>query len=198
MTLEELNTATILGKLKEYDRMNDAINDVLNQILPDNDGFVEEDADNWERVLGIDNSLLTIEERKGIILNRLTYPNNNPYRLTEENIQEQLRADGFDVYVRENRSWNGSTHVADTFKSSIYGQTEGFTATSYVINYIDETIDNTLGDYDESLSVYFIKIGGSADGVSADVPLSRKNEFRQRILQLKPAHYVAALQVNYV
>lgn len=65
-----------------------------------------------------------------------------------------------------------------------------------VVNYIDENSDATFNEGDNFRSTFFI--GGSPIGTFANIPESRKDEFRQLILKLKPAQTVAYLFINFI
>ena len=95
--------------LKSYERLYANVISILDTIIPDNDEFSTVDASNWERVYGIiGNEDLTLSERKESILRKLTYPNGIAERANRQFIEDQLQANGFDVYVTENRFADGS------------------------------------------------------------------------------------------
>jgi hypothetical protein len=94
--------------LKSYEKLYSDIYSLLNQILADNEGFDETDASNWERVFGLSNIGLTLDERKANILRKQGYPNGVAERGNYLFIQDQLQAAGFDVYLHENRFADGS------------------------------------------------------------------------------------------
>lgn len=192
---------------RAFIRTNEKLSKVLDQLLPDNDGFNYDDVLNWERVLEIDNSNLSISDRKEIIYARLGYTNNNPYRQTSEYLQEQLQANGFDLYVHENRVWNGSFFEAININPAKFGEilfgspyfgSDGILYTSVVKNYIDESIDNGLIVTESYRNKYVIIIGGSSLNTFTSVLYARKNELREIILKHKPLHIAAVMQVNYI
>lgn len=65
----------------------------------------------------------------------------------------------------------------------------------FVANHISETQDETFHIGSNLRSTFFI--GDAYLGEFADVPASRKDEFRQLILKLKPDQTVAFLFINY-
>lgn len=97
--LEKLHLAIGGPQTKAY---QDAVS-ILNAILPDNDKFLEADAADWERRLGlITNTSVSLSDRKLAILRKLSAPGRNPAKGAAKYIEGQLRAVGFDVYVHEN------------------------------------------------------------------------------------------------
>jgi len=185
---------------------------VLDSALPDNDNFTAEDATDWERRLGlITNTNNTLETRKQVIKRKMAHPGTIRARQNYLYIEGQLQLAGFDVYVHENRFPYGdgsyytltpeqASGVADQevqYGDLQYGDFQyGGTISSLVANYIDEDFDNTFNVGNNLRFTFFI--GGPYLGEYADVPLDRKDEFRQLILRLKPVQCVAYLFINYV
>lgn len=229
---------TIIAELQSIIRFyNDAIS-ILDITIPDNDNFSDTDADNWERVLALFNSNLTLEERKEAINRKASYPNGIPERAHYTFIESQLQANGFNVFIRENRFADGSGGwlVEDPDDTASKPEQMGLTVMGigkmggqiagldYTIcaNYIDESLDSTYFDIifsqnqmgvgvmgiakmekvtaleREQQLRYTFFVGGSSYPSAVSVPLNRKDEFRELILKLKPAHSVAFLYINYV
>lgn len=67
--------------------------------------------------------------------------------------------------------------------------------TNKVVNSIPESGDAFFNVGETLRSTFFI--GGNPAGTFADVPLVRRDEFRQLILKLKPVQSVAYLLINY-
>lgn len=146
------------AKLKAFDDAYAALLGVTNSILPDNDYFDEIDATKWEQTLRLLSNISDLEERKKRISQKLNYPNGVVERLNKDFIQEQLQAAGFNVYITENRFWNGTKYeVADPddlgdqmvqyglveYGASEYGGTiSGVNYTGIVANFVDEDLDN--------------------------------------------------------
>ena len=192
---------------------NDSV-DVLDAILADNSGFDVQDAERFESLLGISaSSTTTLENRMYAIMQKYTYPQFNEYVQHVTFIQSMLRNAGFDVYVYENREWDGTQYLSyppTYYNSSVspepaiygvinYGETNYGTTTGMdkVVNYIEADKDAVFsvgGCYSQT---FFIG-GGGAIGNYANVPATREAEFRQLILSLKQATAVAFLFVNYV
>lgn len=113
--------------LKSYERYYTDVLSLLNQLLADNDKFDITDASNWERVLGLNGTSLTLEQRKANILRRQSHPAGIAERGNYLLMQEQLQASGFDVYLTENRfpdglgSWEVQRPVFDgqTFELTV-------------------------------------------------------------------------------
>lgn len=229
------------AKLKSFDTAYSDTLSILDSLLPDNENFDSVDADNWERVLQIQPNTTDLEIRKQRIARQLNYPSGIVERSHYEFIQEQIRAAGFDVYVTENRFWNGSEfEIVDPDiistqdmesglpESGVYeaaGEIAGTDYTSIIANFIDETIDNeffnapplnpieagvfqsgevesggggiTSLDRDIQLQASFF-IGGSSFPSIVDVDILRKEELRQLVLKLKPAHTLVFEYINYI
>lgn len=175
---------------------------VLNHILPDNADFDSTDADLWEKRLGlITNTATPLADRMLAIKRKLNYPGDIKPRQSHDFLQDQLDAAGFNVFVHENipavsvgvlssNSYNLGASQLDEF------QLNSFFHKNKVINHIDETKD----EYFPVLSTFervFI-ISGSTSGTNTNVPLARKDEFRQLILKVKPVQSIAYLYINYV
>lgn len=80
------------------------ITDVLDQKFPDNPYFSIDDATNHERVFGIIPSAgATFDERKQVLLARMSNKRDDEFNGTREYLENVLRSSGFDVYVHENR-----------------------------------------------------------------------------------------------
>lgn len=72
---------------------------------------------------------------------------------------------------------------------------DGITYNNMVVNDINEDVDSTFLVGMNYKCTFFI--GGEILGTFADVPIERKEEFRQLILKLKPVQTVAILFINY-
>ena len=198
----------VAAELKAYERLYTDIFSILNITLPDNDEFSTTDASNWERVLALSNSALTLEERKQAISRKYGYPNGVSERATPNFIQDQLQAAGFDVYVYENRFADGSggweTYDPEEaiYGSFNYGETTygnpGVPDSTIIANYIDEDRDSLFAMGDETRAPFTFFICGENFLDVADVQEIRKDEFRELILKLKPCHSAGYLIVNYI
>ena len=208
------NTFSLLHEALAYSESRALENSVgiLNSILPDNDLFSEQDAFYWENALGlILSSSLTLEERKANILRKMQHPGNIPARQHYLYLQGQLQDAGFSVYVFENRVPIGggnyevinpipALYGAFDYNSSTYGSVgiPGIDVDSVIANYIDENKDSTYNfGNDVNLRATFF-IGDVTFGQKADVPIDRKEEFRELILKIKPAQTAGWLLINYV
>ncbi len=187
----------------------------LDALLPDNDNFTMDDAIAWYRRLGLYNSgNVSLADMKLAIAQKYYGRSANRYRQNYLYIQDQLQAAGFNVYVYENRFDNGSggymtKTVSDilsaTYPKAYYGFTRyGQVGYGYVgvptitkcVNYIEESKDATFNIGSNWRSTFFV----ASDPITtfADVPESRKNEFRQLLISLKPAQTVGFLFINYI
>lgn len=197
--------------ISEGKAYNDAVS-ILDSLIPDNDNFSEEDATDWEIRLGmISNSAVPLTTRKLAILRKMAAPGRNPAKGHYLWIEKQLRDAGFDVYVHENIYSiypNGyGTYNPAVLNPAILtqlqqgdGQQGDFQQGGYlnnvVVNSIVNSGDVTFNMGDSLVSSFFI--GGQVLGTYASVPVARKEEFRQLILQLKQVQNVAILFINYV
>jgi hypothetical protein len=191
--------------------------DVLNGIIPDNSSFDVDDADNWERRLGmITNSSVSLTDRKAAIYRKMAHPNGQPARQHYLFIEFQLRLAGFDVRLYENRFLVGSPAVMETKTPTeilgipvglaIYGDV-GYGDTAYGAGWIDagvtiiannlEAVKDATFSFGANLRSTFY-IAGSTITTFASVDADREIEFRELVLKLKPAQTVAFAFVNYI
>ncbi len=208
---DKLNEGLKVSEEKAY---SDAVA-ILNAILPDNDLFTSDDATDWEVRLGMITNLLTpLPDRKLAIIRKLNQPGAAPAKSNWRYLQEQLQAAGFNVYVFENifdpypygdpitMTPYELTGDASFFTSNQYGDYQygdvqyGGSYKRFVANHIDEARDWAFDIGANLRSTFFI--GGSPLGTFANVPASRKDEFRQLILTIKPTQTVGFLFINYI
>lgn len=201
---------------------------ILDHILPDNDNFTVYDATLWEARLGINsNPNTSLADRKAAIIQKLNHPGNILARQSAGYLQDQLQLAGFNVYVHDNLqnltvqqvlSVYNQLPQAGNFQA---GQAQAGGVMSYfgnlfqvvqagqfqagqvqagqmifqnrIANKID--VSNDILSYNVERTFF---IGGATLGQFANVDASRMDEFRQLILQLKPARSVGILLINYV
>lgn len=208
---EKLHKGLAVSEAKAYE---DALS-IKNSLLPDNNSFTVEDAEDWERRLGlVSNPLTTLTDRKAAIKRKLQQPGKNPAKNHYLNLQKQLQDAGFPVTVYENRFLvyypNGyialypsqitaATPIYNVLRHGMVNHGSGIHHGKFynnkIANYIDERKDYYF-DIGKSLHSTFY-IGGSPVGTFANIPASRKNEFRELVLKLKPAQTVAYLFINF-
>lgn len=202
---ESLHKALAVSEARAYE---DAVS-TMDSLLPDNPNFTADDATDWERRLGLDTNTSTLlSDRMLAIKRKLSSPGINPARANAGNLQYQLRFAGFDVYVFENRfPVYPNTYYEKTiqqFANLAFNQhgdhqhgdiQHGYEFSDVVINSMDQTIDSTFTVPADLRSTFFI--GGLVAGTNANVPATRQVEFRHLVLQLKQAHTVAYLLINY-
>lgn len=225
--IEKLHEAFAESESAMYD---DALS-ILDQILPDNDNFTEDDASDWERRLGIITSVgATLTDRKLAIIRKMNHPGTIPARQSHDYLEQQLQNAGFDVYVHENipeqsiyqvlsstdqiiqlgDAQMGDAQLANpfTFYDHLYeciqlgdvqmgdAQLNQCFYNQKVVNHIDYQKDIFFNIGDNYRSTFFI--GGGYLGEFADVESSRREEFRQLILRIKPVQTVGFLLIDYV
>ncbi len=117
--LEKVHKALNASETQAYE---DAIS-ILNSILPDNLGFTEQDATDWEKRLGmITNTSVSLADRKLAIKRKLNHPGNIPARQHYLYLQGQLQAAGFDVYVHENIPEQSPLDIMNSVNNYAVGQ----------------------------------------------------------------------------
>jgi len=209
---------------------------ILFSILPDNPNFTVDDAEDWERRLGmITNPAVPLPDRMAAIIRKMNHPGDIPARQSWDFLEQSLQLAGFDVYVHENipetdpataiaagipelgemggaGSEMGEIEMGSAFSvypglfyisemgadDSEMGAIEmgGIEYKNKVVNEINEYIDSLFPIVGNYRSTFYI--GGQNFGTFADVDVNRKDEFRQTILRIKPAHSVGLLLINYI
>lgn len=186
---------------------------ILDSILPDNANFTVDDADQWETRLGlITNEATALADRMAAIKRKMNHPGTIKARQHYLYIQGQLQAAGFNVYVYENISPDGSGGYVTRDPLSIVGSYGlgthelgdlelgdfelGSSFTNIIANHIEEALDSIFDVGSNLRSTFFV--GAGYFGQYANVPYTRKDEFRQLILKLKPAQEVGYLFINYI
>lgn len=184
----------------------------LDSVFPDNENFSLQDAELWEYRLGlISNNLLTLEQRKQVILRKMSYPGNVRARQSPLFIENQLQLAGFDVWIHENKFYEGGEWVYKTPNDIIAlslteiqhsnsvqhggGTQHGFSGFDVIANEAVVNESFSVG-IDNLWSTFFI--GGENLGDIAIVPENRLIEFKELVLKLKPAHTTAFTFINYV
>lgn len=204
---ESLSFGLAQSEMRAY---NDSVS-ILDSLLPDSDRFTADDATDWERRLGIyTNTSVSLASRKLAILRKMAAPGSNPAKGNYKYIEQQLQAAGFDVYVYENRFFNYPSGYVTQNPADLYagilsvayhgdfqhGDVQsGYYINNIVANSIYNEVDICFNTGPDLKSTFFI--GGSTLGSLANVPASRKLEFRQLILQLKQVQDKAILFIQY-
>lgn len=204
--IERLTKALAISEDVAY---NEAL-DTFNSILPDNINFTEEDAEKWERRLGlITNSLTSLADRKLALLRKINHPGTIVARQHFLYLQGQLQNAGFDVFVHENKFPDGGGGFetktpneligisGDAVHSPLiqHGQIQhGSSFSDKIANSIDAAIDALFDIGNNFRSTFFI--GGVAPGDFATIPGSREKEFRQLVLRIKPVQTIAFLFID--
>jgi hypothetical protein len=211
----------LLGTMERF--RSDAAS-FLTSMLPDNphftDGTVDpndNDCDDWERRMGLTRygvtsaTTPTTEQRKLAILAKMAYPGKVKARQSAGYLESCLRSAGFDVHVYENIFPGGTVRrPSEILAEDVgyaghglfghgelgHGDTFELSGVTVIANYIDEAPDYYFA-VDPTYRGTFYIAGPTVD-VFASVPATRKREFRQMILRLKPEHLAGYLFINYV
>jgi len=197
---------------KSFSDLIDFSSSLIDSMIPDNENFDSEDATWLEYNLGLTtNESLPLSLRKSNLLTKLAYPNNRTARQHYLYIEKVLNDYGFDVKVYENLFYNldGSVyyvppqdviltspgitqHGGDTQHG---GATQhGFGSYSVIANSMFDEEYN-IGGLQNLWATFYI--GGATFGDIAIIPESRKTEFRELVLKLKPAHLIAYTLIDF-
>lgn len=188
-------------------RLIEESNLLIDQSIPDNDNFTEQDAELWEFRLGlITNTSVDLELRKQAIARKLGHPNNIRARQHPLFIESQLQQAGFDVYVHENVQ---PYQTPEDILAISPGELEHGDATEHgqstehgggnfevIANSIEQIENYSFGSSDNLWATFFL--GGQNLGDFTNVPSQRLKEFKELVIKLKPAHTVAFTFINYV
>jgi len=196
-------------------------NNLINSSIPDNENFTKEDASFLEYKYGLsDRTGNDLDFRKSALRRKIGHPNNIKARQSRSFIEDQLRLSGFNVRVYENIPTfsTGDGGISSTTPIPIYknswrklggsvidatqhggntqhgeGTFHGGVTFEVIANKIDP--DESYGVGNNLWASFFI--GGDELGENAVIPESRRREFRELVLKLKPAHLAAYIFVNF-
>jgi hypothetical protein len=177
---------------------------LINSSIPDNEKFTKDDASFLEYKYGLSNrSETNLETRKAGLRRKIGHPNNIKPRQSRGFIEDQLRLSGFNVRVFENTppyktpSEVGGTvvdttqHADDTQHGD--GTFHGGVTFQVIANKIDA--DESYGVGANLWASFFIC--GENLGENAIIEENRRQEFRELVLKLKPAHLAAYIFINF-
>jgi hypothetical protein len=204
---EALHRALAYGDSEVY---SDAMS-TMDALLPDNPRFTANDATFWEKIYGLTTDPLTsLDDRKLAIAQRMSEPGLGDGMSHFQAIEAALQAAGFNVYVYENifplypsgyETKNPAVIAPALLSPSQHGDPMQHGVQSHYINHVVvNSIDNDIDvnfSVGPSLRATFF-IGGAPLGTFANIPASRRIEFRQLILRLKPVPNVAYLLINHI
>lgn len=198
---------------KSFLRVKDYISLMMDGYFPDNDNFNESDCVFWENKLGlITSNSLSLEQRKQIIYRKIAFPQNIKARQHITYIQSQIDLYGFDCKVYENifQDVNGNYYhespeniIQQTLLDTQHGNgiqhgggiQHGKGSFDVIANQISDEIYNIGGD--NHLWATFFIASKNTLYAGATIPKDRKDEFKELILKLKPAHLIAFCLINY-
>ncbi|MCM8906780.1 hypothetical protein [Tenacibaculum finnmarkense] len=184
----------------------------IDSTFPDNENFTIEDVELWEYRLGLtSNNAVALNVRRDIILSKIAYPKNIKARQHPSFVESQLRASGFDVYIHENRFFEGgewiyklpnevaniSLEESQHGGNSQHGDSFQHGASGFEVIANSSSSDEVYSVGESNLWATFF-IGGVNLGDFTTVPENRTKEFRELVLKLKPAHLVAVTFINFV
>lgn len=209
----------VFGKLHEslnvsFLRFLEHSYSLINSSFPDNDNFSLEDCELWEYKLGLNsNTSLTIEQRRVNILNKMSYPRNINLRQAPKFIEKVLNDFGFKVGVYENIFFDNvnnvyfrklpseiqSLQIANTQHSNDLQHGNSIQHGGGNFEVIANSIENesySFGGNENLWATFFIAAKNDITQ-KANIPLSRKKEFKELVLKLKPAHTIAFIFINF-
>lgn len=188
---EKLHEALVIQESK----VASEIIDIQYNFFADSTLISDSAISQWMSIFGIVSNG-TRDDKIALIKQAQCYPNGVFARQSSSFIENQLQIAGFDVYLHYNPTHNPNAAVygLQTYGSSVYAE-EGDTFT-VVANNVDEALDSSFQIANGTTNLFYI--GGAVFGDYVDMPIERKNEFRELVLRLKPAHSVAVLYINYV
>lgn len=186
---------------------------VLNSVLPDNANFTIQDAEDWERRLGMIPSTAPLADRMEAIKRKMQHPGEIKARQHYLYVEGQLQAAGFNVYVHENRFDDGMGGFETQTPAEVAGsgglfynqhgqfqhgqRQHGGGWGDKIVNSLNPDIDYNFNVGGNLRSTFFI--GGMYPvGSYANIPANRRTEFRQLVLRLKPCQTVAYCFINYI
>ena len=194
-------------------RLKKMSDSVINKVYPDNQEFDKEDCFYWENKLGLTtNEDLALYLRKDIILRKITFPRNFIARQGVLYMQEQLDIYGFNCKIYENKFFDINGNLYQKTPLEIYddgvsavqhgNDTQHGNGTQHGSGNFDVIANSHLDENfaiggDENLWATFFIAAKNSINERATIDLSRKREFRELILKLKPAHLVAFVFANY-
>ena len=204
-----------------FDRLHKAINRsfirfiqdadlTIDSVFPDNTNFSEDDAALWEYRLGLLSGVgLDLELRKLAIRQKMAYRAGTRARQHPLYIQAQLQLAGFDVYVHENRFFEGGVWVYKTPQEvgdTLLVETQHSEDVQHGISTQHGAFSfDVIANRQQPNEIYNVGsgnlwatffIGGEVLGSSAIITQERMEEFRLLVLKLKPAHTVAFTFIN--
>lgn len=208
-TLGEIHKAIAKTENKFW---KDALS-IKDSLLADNFNFTAEDAERWERRLGLPtNTNLSLQQRKLFIRRKFNHPGDIPGRQHPLYIQQQIQDAGFtNLYVHKNK-FNGVAKspqkvVGTVHGSSVHGgSVHGAGFGEVVIDYLDPVIDeNRYFDYIYSkpsgfnFEPFYRKTFFIADQNLnyATIDSAKRRELRALILKLMPANMICFLITKY-
>jgi hypothetical protein len=202
-----------------YGRAYNGSASIYDSMIPHNSNFTSEDADILEANYGIYSTAGTsLADRKLAIRFKMGYPINDEPRCNHEYITASLQAAGFNVKVYENRFWVGSPATLETeMPQTILGLPAAGEAMlgafqlgqvelagkwidngiTLAVNYLEEAEDAMFAIGSNYRNTFYVADPSNII-TFATIPISRRTEFRQLLLSLKPAQTVGLLFISYI
>lgn len=185
-----------------YDDMQTTVESFLNGLFSDNNDITNEELSFLEWVYGVYyKDVVSGQERKQRVLDKIRYPNGKLYRQSAAYIQSVLNEFGFDVNVYENTDGVipsflfSDEHLRHSFDVQHGFNTQhGVLSLNVIANSVEPNESILIND-SGIWATFFIS--GNSIEEPADILLTREREFRQLVLKLKPAHTVAILNIAF-
>lgn len=200
--------------MQSENRFLNDLKGIYDSILPDNFNFTTEDAEDWERRLGLPtNPNLTLQQRKLAIKRKLNHPGDILGRQSIEFIQYSIQQVFPSLYVHQNNFSGvakapyevaGTMHSTSTEHGSV---THGNAIGDVIIDYLEPNIDeDRYFDYVYSTGstvnlenfYRFTFFVADKNLEFVDIPANQQRQLRQIILNVIPANMICFAFVNYV
>ena len=196
-------------------------NRLYDSLIPDNDNFSDgttdpndNDCNDWERRLGLVQHGITNPpttptrlQRMTAIAQKMAYPGTNAPRQSAAYLQSALQAAGFPVYVFENpNNLTAAEILGIPAGDAVYDEAE-YDEVEYDEGWSDADITIIANSVDPLVDAEFdipagnnhgtFFLGDVTLGAFASIPAIQETQFRQLVLNLKPAHMVGITFINF-
>jgi len=195
-------------------RFYDAAQSMRDSLLPDNFNFTTNDAQDWERRLGMQiKPNVTLTQRKLAIQRKYNHPGDIKARQSIPFFQSELQSAGFSNLVVQKNKVNGQAVLHDEYfglkhqTALEHGEEQhGQAIPDVVINSLEgakdeaqflQYLDNVPSGTNLEPFYRFSFLVSGENTTIATIDKARRKELRKLILSLKPASMFCLLYVNY-